>query len=423
MVLHRQFINNCTFLLVWLLLNNNSLSVVASESLEANATDNSNLKPNLTETKEESSTIDPKLDKFDVKNENWGTYYDPKNIFCGKYDCYKILGFEYESFGKVKPSTKDITQRFRKLSRVWHPDKSKHKEAKDRFVRLARAYEVLTTQKDRTDYDFMRYNQEAYFKKYGSSVLWSYAPKTDTTIVLILLFIIGNIVSWFTQKHRWQMVADRLIKAAVEDWTPREGGTPESKHLREEALAIIAEREAEETNKEESATTNGTSAGTAVSKGTKKKAEKAAKKMPGRERKKQEQDDLLPIVTELVNAMTDFGGGFHKPTPQDLLAVTMAKMPFKIAMGIVWQVKYWIRRIQKMELNDDERAVLTERAVGITWQVSSDEDREQMVKRELWIMENLVDWKEDQEIKNLSNAEQKMYNKLKKKGKLGDKLE
>ena len=45
-----------------------------------------------------------------------------------------------------------------------------------------------------------------------------------------------------------------------------------------------------------------------------------------------------------------------------------------------------------------------------------------MMKRDLWVLDNLVEWKEEQEIKNLSAAEQKMYNKLKKKGKL-DKLE
>jgi DnaJ domain len=255
------------------------------------------------QTEKTSAESLPEKDQFDAKNEDWGSYYDPKNIFCGKYDCYKILGFEYESFGKVKPSTKEITQRFRKLSRVWHPDKSKHKEAKDRFVRIARAYEVLTTPKDRAEYDSMRYNQEAYFQKYGSSVLWSYAPKTDTTVVILLLFIIGNIVSWYAQKHRWQMVADRLIKAAVEDWTPREGGTPESKQLRERALAILAEQEAEHAGTEETTTdTNGTS-----SSATKSAKKKAVKKVPGRGRKKVEQEALLPVVTELVDACCNYG--------------------------------------------------------------------------------------------------------------------
>lgn len=64
--------------------------------------------------------------------DQWGTYYDPQQEFCGKYDCYRILGFDYETFGS--PDTKEITKRYRRMSRKWHPDKSKHPNAKERFV-------------------------------------------------------------------------------------------------------------------------------------------------------------------------------------------------------------------------------------------------------------------------------------------------
>ena len=106
-----------------------------------------------------AASDDASQDKFDVHNEDWGTYYDPKGIFCGDFDCYKILGFDYESFGKVKPTTKEITKRYRRLSRFWHPDKSKHKDAKNRFVKIARAYEVLTHFEQRKEYDALRYDQ------------------------------------------------------------------------------------------------------------------------------------------------------------------------------------------------------------------------------------------------------------------------
>jgi hypothetical protein len=77
----------------------------------------------------------PSKPKFDATDHtDWGTYYDPKGEFCGKYDCYKILGFDFEEFGKQHPDRKEITQRYRSLSRAWHPDKSKHRDAKDRFV-------------------------------------------------------------------------------------------------------------------------------------------------------------------------------------------------------------------------------------------------------------------------------------------------
>ena len=389
--------------------------------------------------KQKTEEIKPKEDDFDVENEDWGFYYDPQNVFCSKFDCYKILGFDYESFGKVKPSKKEITQRYRQLSREWHPDKSKHKHAKSRFVKIARAYEVLTSRERRAEYDYMRYNQEAYFSKYGANVLWSYAPKSDTAAVIVLLLLIANVIAWYAQKHRWQMVADRLIKAAVEDWAPHEGGTPESKHLREDALQLLLEREQQQQEEEDaveanggSTTTNGTSAAApslsvAVTKASvsnkKKSSKKKADKATGREKKRLEQEALEPIVVELVNQMHDFGGGFHKPTHKDLLVVTLAKLPYKIATGMAWQTKYWMRRLQKLELNDEEREVLTERAVGpLVWSIAAEEERQDMLKRELWVKDNLTDWQLDQEIKNLSAADQKHYLKLKKQGKL-DKIE
>lgn len=257
----------------------------------------------------------------------------------------------------------------------------------------------------------MRYNQEAYFQKYGSSVLWAYAPKSDVTMVLVLLFIIANVFSWHSQKHRWQLVADRLSRAAIEDWNPSQGGTPESKQLREQALAVLAEQEAE-------GETNGGDA-TATTNSSNSKKSKSGKKVSGKERKRQEQEALTPIVKALVDEMHDFGSGFHQPTWRDLFAVSLVRLPFKIATGTAWQLKYWTRRLQGKELNDEEREVLTQRAVGpVPWDTASDETRQDMIQRELWIMDNLVEWNEEQEIKKLSAADQKAYYKLKKKGKL-----
>lgn len=66
--------------------------------------------------------------------DDWGNFYDPNNVFCGKFDCYKILGFDYETWGSSPPSLKDITKSYRGLSRKWHPDKNKAKGAREKFV-------------------------------------------------------------------------------------------------------------------------------------------------------------------------------------------------------------------------------------------------------------------------------------------------
>lgn len=353
------------------------------------------------------------VDDFDPTSKEWGTYYDPKNKFCGNYDCYKILGFDFDAGA---PDRKLITQRYRKISRIFHPDKADKKkfpDAKERFVKIARAYEVLTDQDQRKEYDDLRYNQELYMQRYGASVLWTYAPKSDTTIVILVILILGNLFSWYSQKHRWQLVANRLIQAAVEDWTTSQGGSPESKQLREEATKIMLERQPSDLS---------TGSETTPSSGKNKK-KSAGKKVSGKDRKKQEEDALRPIVTELVNAMHDFGSGFHQPTWRDLFIVSLIKLPYRITKGAVWQYRYWIRRLQGKPLSDEEKLALTESSVGpIVWDAASDEERQELLGRELWITENLAEWCEEQEIKKLSAADQKYYYKLKKKGML-DKMD
>jgi DnaJ family protein C protein 25 len=370
-------------------------------------------KPPEKRAKRSLSGADPLEDNFDPSSTDWGTYHDPQNIFCGKYDCYKILGFDYESYYKEKPAQKTITRHYRSLSREWHPDKSKHKDAKERFVKIARAYEVLNNIEVRKEYDSMRYDVEKYYQKYGSSVLWSYAPKTDTTIVLLVLLIVANVFSWVSQKHRWQLVADRLIKAAVEDWSPSMGGTPESRHLREDALLVLAEKEKEGLDMLNGAfDTNSPATG-----GKTGKKVKGVKKLSGKEKKKLLEDQLRPIIVEMVREMHDFGAGFHKPTWRDLMIVSLFKLPIKFANEFLWFAKYSIRRIQGKPLSAEERQTLTERAVGpIPWETASDDERKEMIKRELWVVANLAEWSAEQDLNKLSAAEKKEYLRMKKKG-------
>ena len=246
----------------------------------------------------------------------------------------------------------------------------------------------------------MRYNQEAYFQKYGTSVLWTYAPKTDSMVVIVIIAVFLNVFSWFAQKSKWQRVADRLIRAAIEEWSPSQGGSPESKELREHALQILAEREDgmdEDSN------------------GDDKSGKKKKKKLTGKEKKEKENEALLPILKELVDEMHDFGGGFHKPTWKDLMIVGMLRLPYKLAVGTIWEAKYYLRRLQKMELNDEEKEVLTKRAVGpVAWDLASDEDKQVMIQRELWVLSNLAEWKEEEELKNLSAWERKAIKKMQK---------
>lgn len=336
--------------------------------------------------------------------DDWGSFYDPNKVFCGQYDCYKILGFDYETWGSSPPSLKDITKSYRGLSRKWHPDKNKAKGAREKFVAISKAYEILTNIEKRAEYDRFRDRPDEYFAKYGSSVLWSYAPQSDASIIIILFLIAGSAFTYYAQKNKWQTIANHLVKAAVEDLSPREGGSTESIDIRVKALAILAERKEAEASKE----MNGA--------GEKKKK---GPKMTGKEKREKGWEELRPICIELVNEIDDFGAGFRKPTMQDLLVVRMVKWPYYLTKATLWWSKYALRRIRKMELNDEEREVLTRNAVGeVTWVAVSEEERETMVTLKLWISDNLVEWREEQEMKlaGLSANKRKQIKKLRKRG-------
>lgn len=60
----------------------------------------------------------------------------------------------YEILGVKKDATKqEIHKAFRQLARKYHPDKNKDKGAQDEFIKIFKAYETLSDEKKRKEYD------------------------------------------------------------------------------------------------------------------------------------------------------------------------------------------------------------------------------------------------------------------------------
>ena len=72
-----------------------------------------------------------------------------------------------------------------------------------------------------------------------------------------------------------------------------------------------------------------------------------------------------------------------------------------------------------MELNDEEREVLTKNAIGeVAWIAVSDDERANLLTLELWkSTDALVEWKEEQEFKRagLSATKMKLIKKMRKR--------
>ena len=181
---------------------------------------------------------------------------------------------------------------------------------------IAKAYEVLTDSTKRLEYDRFRDRPDEYFRKYGSGVLYEYAPKSNTVFVVILLLAAASAFTYFAQKNRWQTIANHLIKAAVEDWSTVEGGSAESMEIREKALAILAEQKG--ATDVDGDNHKDTSVGKKGKVGDKKRK---GPKLTSKEKREKDMEELRPIVVELVNEIDDFGAGFRKPTMHDLLGM------------------------------------------------------------------------------------------------------
>lgn len=73
---------------------------------------------------------------------------------------YKLLGID------PKATEKEVKKAYRKLALKWHPDRCKEKNAEEQFKKIAEAYEVLSDDKKRKQYDA---GDQDFFRSYDSS--------------------------------------------------------------------------------------------------------------------------------------------------------------------------------------------------------------------------------------------------------------
>lgn len=90
-----------------------------------------------------------------VNNNNQNHYNQPRRMLSSvlaktdaeNQDYYEILGVK-------KDATKhEIHRAFRQMAKKYHPDKNKDKNAQDEFIKIFKAYETLSDEKKRKEYD------------------------------------------------------------------------------------------------------------------------------------------------------------------------------------------------------------------------------------------------------------------------------
>ncbi|XP_034875619.1 dnaJ homolog subfamily C member 16 isoform X1 [Mirounga leonina] len=63
------------------------------------------------------------------------------------FDPYRVLGVSRTA------SQADIKKAYKKLAREWHPDKNRDPGAEDKFIQISKAYEILSNEEKRSNYD------------------------------------------------------------------------------------------------------------------------------------------------------------------------------------------------------------------------------------------------------------------------------
>lgn len=169
-----------------------------------------------------------------------------QDMYCGEHNCYQLLRLDEGRGGPgMQASGKEIKKAFRKLSVEKHPDRVAQQRgdvqaATAEFQEIVKAYEVLSDEDRRKDYDYylnnphdVLYNQMRY-----------YQPKMDIRVVafgvLSLLSVIHYLVLRDTYKRQLRnnsQLLDRKVQEALE----KKGvtGTENVKQEEKQALEMI----------------------------------------------------------------------------------------------------------------------------------------------------------------------------------------
>lgn len=289
-------------------------------------------------------------------------------IYCGKENCYDVLGVTRET------SKSDIGRAYRQLAKKYHPDlhrgQKDKKEAEENFKRIATAYEILRDDEERSDYDYMLDNPQAYYAHYYRYYRRRLAPKVDVRIVLAVTITIISIIQYYSGWSKY----DTAIKYFMT--IPK---------YRNRALEI-AKVETKELQSR---------------KGPKKsKAEL-----------KEEQDR---IIRRVIEENMDIKGAYAKPEIVDILWIQLIILPYTVAYYIYWYLRwFWKFTILKQPYGTEEKLYIIRKYMKLGWHqfnALGDEEKQEYLDEELWIKENFIVWKKlkDEETKK-SLAENNKY--------------
>ncbi|CAG4929031.1 unnamed protein product [Colias eurytheme] len=275
-----------------------------------------------------------------------------EGIYCGKENCYEVLGVTREA------TKNEIGKSYRQLARKVHPDlhrgEEAKKEAEEKFKQIATAYEILRDDEARSDYDYMLDNPQEYYAHYYRYYRRRMAPKVDVRIVLAVTITIISVIQYYSAWSKY----DTAIKyfMTVPKYRNR---------AMDMAKTEIKDSQGKGRNK-------------------KSKAEQ-----------KEEQDR---IVRRVIEENMDIKGAYAKPEIKDILWIQLILLPYTVSYYIYWYLRWlWNFTILKKPYGDEEKLYLIRKNMQLgqhQFDALEDDEKQSFLDEELWIKENFVIWKE-----------------------------
>lgn len=262
-------------------------------------------------------------------------------IYCDEDDCYDLLGVTQAS----TPS--DIKKAYYKLSLKLHPDKNPDPDTKKQFIKVANAYEILSDEAKREQYDYaiahpeeVFYNTARYYQAY-------YGPQADLRAVLVGLLVVLSGFQYLNQWTHYNQMLD-MVKQ-----------TPAYKN---KLKALEFERNGSVSNRK---------------KGTKPK----------------NKGDCMDELSQELELQIQ---GAEKPTVWRLLGIRFLLLPYTIWKLAIWQVNWvWRYWIMQMPYAWQDAAYLTEYYLGLpigVWSSLSLEGKADLIRKRLWVRANLENY-------------------------------
>ena len=277
-----------------------------------------------------------------------------EDMYCGLDDCYDVLGLE-------RPVTdKDVKKMYRKLSKLYHPDRNPDKDAHAMFLKIVVAYEVLGDTEARENYDYYLDHPEERWRNKYNYYRFKYAPKTDPRLVISGFVIVVTVIQYFSARQRYShaMYCLRFDKRVL-------------KKAQELARSSMVK--------------------------------KASNKRSSSSSKRPTKDQIDRAIDQILENSVEINGGFGKPSWRNTLAAWILFFP--VTMYTVMRENarwFYLYTILKRPYEDADRTYLTKKRLvehrmttGPAWMQMDEVERQRLIEKELWKPKNMATYKRE----------------------------